>query len=72
MGGLSNSATTQTQIQNFQLTHLNINSIYKLLEHMKGLVELIILGGEQKSQAMKWRLLTLNRSLCEPEVIDYF
>jgi hypothetical protein len=34
----SNSATTQAQIQGFELAHSSIYLIYKLLEHMKGLV----------------------------------
>ena len=34
--GLTNSTTTQTQIQHFELFHPNIYSIYELLEHVKG------------------------------------
>jgi hypothetical protein len=36
--GLTNLATTQAQIQSFELAHPNIYLIYELLEHMKGLV----------------------------------
>ena len=35
-GWLTNSATTQAQIQGFELAHLNIYLIYELLELMKG------------------------------------
>jgi hypothetical protein len=37
-GGLTNSATTQGQIQGFGLAHTNIYLIYKLLDCMKGQV----------------------------------
>jgi hypothetical protein len=36
--GQTNSATTQAQIQGFELTHPNICMTYELLEHMKWLV----------------------------------
>ena len=35
-GGLTSSATTQVQIQGYELADLNIHPIYELLEHMKG------------------------------------
>ena len=35
-GRLTNSATTQAQIQGFELAHPNIYPIYELLECMKG------------------------------------
>jgi hypothetical protein len=38
---LTHSVTTQSQIQGFELAHLNIHPAYELLEHMAGLVLLI-------------------------------
>ena len=35
-GRLTNSDTTQAQIQGFELTHSNIYPIYEQLEHVKG------------------------------------
>lgn len=37
-GKLTNSATTQAQIKAIELAHLKVYLIYKLLEHVKGLV----------------------------------
>ena len=34
---MTSSATTQAQIQGFELAHPNIYLIYELLEHVKGL-----------------------------------
>ena len=36
LGGLTNSASTQAQIQGSELAHPNIYPIYELLEFMKG------------------------------------
>lgn len=37
-GGLTNSPTTQAQIQEFELAYLNIYVVYQLLKFMKWLV----------------------------------
>jgi hypothetical protein len=38
VGGLASSDTSQTQIQGFELSHLNIYPTDELLEYIKGLV----------------------------------
>lgn len=62
--GLTNSTTTQTQVQSFELSHPNVYPIYELPKHVHGLVLEIQAAGFQGSNRM------LERSPSEGSVRD--